>query len=422
MDKPITWTRWPFLPALILLLGLAGLLQATAPRGTAAALPEHASTLATAPESGAESALRIYVSLPRQGANATTSKLIVKGLQAALAERDGRVAGRPLQLVHLNDATGPRWRPKMVRANAWRAIADRRSLAYVGELNSEASAIAEPILASARMTMFAPVSTSPSLTERLASGSKRPVLFRSMPTDADQAEALGIYLKRSGVRRFALVEDGALYGQGLAATVAAVARDHGIRMVAHRRANRNGKRLNALAKGLARHAPQAVLFSGSLSSAPAALFRALNREMPRALLFGGDALAHGAFARRLSPALQRRVRLTAPRAKTPRHRAVALGLGRSPDPVTVFAYEGMRALLAAIERSGAAAMAPAGDIFDLREAVRSAVFDGHRNRGLIGPWRIESNGDSSNRAFSAIRLRGNRLVDRGRLVAPAPPR
>ena len=361
--------------------------------------------------------LRIYVSLPRQGANAATSRLIVKGLEAAVAERRARVGGRSVRLIHLNDAAGRRWKPGKVHDNALRALADSQAVAYVGELNSEATAIAQGILAPARMAMFAPVSTATALTDRLASGPSRPVLFRSMPTDGDQADALGIYLRRSGVRRFALVEDGALYGQGLAATVAAVARSHGVRLVAHRRANRNGRGSYALARSIARHSPEAVLFAGSLSSGAVALFRALHREMPKALLFGGDALAHDVFARRLG-SIQPRVRLTAPAARVRPHRARALGLGPRPDAVTVFAYEGMRALLGAIERSGASSKVGDGtDIHEIREAVRAAVFTRHVNRGLIGPWRVEPSGDSSIRTFSAIRLRGGRVLDHGRIVA-----
>ena len=366
---------------------------------------------------GGGSELRIYVSLPRQGANAATTRLIVKGLRTAVAERKGRASGVPVRLIQLDDSAGRRWKPAKVHDNALRALADKRAVAYVGELNSEATAIAQAVLAPERMAMFAPVSTATSLTDRLASGPRPPVLFRVIPTDAEQADALGIYLKRSGVRRFALVEDGALYGQGLAATVAAVARSHGIRLVAHRRANRNGRGGNALARSIARHSPQAVLFAGSLSSGAVALFKALHRAMPKALLFGGDALAHDVFARRLGP-LQARVRLTAPAARVDPRRARKLGLGPRPDAVTVFAYEGMRALLGAIERAEAAARLAAGaDVRDVRAAVRSAVFDRHLNRGgLIGRWRIDADGDSSIRTFSAIRLRGGRVVDRGRIV------
>ena len=358
--------------------------------------------------------LRVYVSLPRQGDNAPTSRLIVKGLKAALEEREGRVGGRPVRLVQLNDAVGPRWNAARVRSNARRAIDDPQAVAYVGQLNSEASAVAQPILTRAGMAMFAPVSTATSLTDLLATPGQKPALFRSIPTDADQGDALVAYLKRAGIRRFALVEDGALYGQGLALTVAAVARSRGIRLVATRRASRDGRNHATLAKSLARMRPEAVLFAGSLSSGAVRLFKALHRRMPRALLFGGDALAHRAFARRLGP-VQSRIRLTAPAANIRPPRAHALGLGAQPDPVTVFSYEGMAALLGAIERSGVSDSN--GDPADRREAIRAAIFDGTVNSRLLGPWRVEPTGDSSIRTFTAIRLRGGHLLDRGRLVA-----
>lgn len=362
-----------------------------------------------------DGAWRIYVSLPRRGANASTSRLIVKGLRAALGEREHVVSGERIKLVHLNDADGRRWKTWKVKANARRALADRRAVAYVGELNSEASAIAQPILANGRMAMFAPVSTAPSLTDLLAGRPRRAVLFRSIPTDADQADALALYLRRSGVRRFALIEDGALYGQGLAASVAGAARERGVKLVLHRRMNRDGRRLKALTEAVARKRPRAVLFTGSLSSSAVSLFRALNEAVPQALLFGGDALAHDSFARRLEPSIQRRVRLTAPSARANPRRTRKLGLGRRPDAVTLFAYEGMAALLDAIERSKA--LVSGQPPFFARDAIRSAVFAGRVNRGLIAPWRVEPSGDSSNRVFSAIRLRGGRVVDRGRLVA-----
>lgn len=413
--------RWSISALVASILGWSIWLEAPA-AATPAAEPARmisGSVSASAGAAGEASELRIYVSLPRQGANAATSKLIVNGLRAAVRQRQAMVAGRPLRLVHLDDAVGPRWRGDRVRRNAQRAVADDQAIAYVGELNSEASAVAEPILALAGMPMFAPVSTAPSLTDRLAAGSAKPVLFRSIPTDDDQADALVMYMSRAGVRRFALVEDGALYGQGLAATVAAVARRQGARLVAHGRTHRDGRGVRRLAARLARHSPQAVLFAGSLSSAAVGLFKALHARMPRALLFGGDALAHTSFARRLGP-IQRRVRLTAPLARVNPRRARALGLAARPDPVTVFAYEGMAALLAAIERAGVADSEAAAYL--LRRAVRNAVFDGTVNLRLIGPWSVEPDGDSSRRDFSAIRLRGGRLLDRGRIVARSQPR
>lgn len=354
--------------------------------------------------------LRVYVSLPRSGANASTTRHIVRGLEAAVAARRGRVAGRPIRLIHLDDARGPRWDARRVRANARRAVADRRAIAYVGELNSEATAVALPILARAGMPMMAPNSTADALTRPRARGAARalpPVLVRPMPSDGRQATALVMYLRRAGVRRVVLLDDGQLYGRGLADGVARRARAAGIRVALRRTVDRDGRDRAAVVRAVAARRPRAVLFAGSLSSGAAPLFRALHARLPRALLFGGDALAHRAFARAIGAA-QRVTRLTAPAAHVdPRDRR-ARRLGRRPDAVAVFAYNGMTALLDAIQR---AARRDGAGTRPRRASVRAALFDGTVQRGLSGPWTIDRNGDSTYGVFDALRLRRGEVVE-----------
>ena len=383
------------------LLG-AGVASALA---AAAALPA-APAVAAPPSSGTAS---IYVSLPRQGANASSTRLIERGLRAALAAHGGVAGGQRIRLVALDDADGARWSPRRVRANARRAAADPKALAYVGELNSEATAVAAPILARAGLPEMAPISTADALT-RPAAGSaaatRDKTLVRPVPSDRRQAVALVSYLRRAHVRRVALVDDGALYGRSLATTVARLAPRAGIRVALRRTADRDGRGRAGLVRAVAASKPRAVLFAGSLSSGAAPLFRALHAALPRALLFGGDALAHDAFARAIGGA-QRVVRLTAPSAHVDRRDPRARPLGYRPDAVTVFAYNGMTAVLDAIDR--AAARADGGR--PTRAAVRAALFDGTLQRGLAGPWTIDARGDSTYAVFDALRLRGGRVVE-----------
>lgn len=363
------------------------------------------------PVTASSEALKVYVSLPRQGDNAGTSKLIVKGLDAAVRSVDGKVAGHPVELVQLDDSRGARWKPALVRRNAQQAVADSNAVAYVGELNSEATAIARPILAQAGMAMFAPIATADPLTpelETLLTAKREPTLFRTIPNDAAQAAALVTYLKRSGVRRAVLVDDGALYGKGLADDVAREAKERNVRLLSRHFADRDGKGRRALVRRIATARPQAVVFTGSLSSGAVPLFKALNRAMPKALLFGGDALAHNSFARRVGPA-RSMVRLTRPAAHiNPKNRRLRQLLGRRPDSVTVFAFDGMMALLRAIRHVKA---------WDLptpqarRTAVRDDLFSGRFQKGAVSTWVVLPNGDSSNGLFDAIRLGKHRVIE-----------
>lgn len=362
--------------------------------------------------------LRIYVSLPHRGANADTSKLITQGVKAALRTQGNRIGNRRLRLIQLNDASGARWQPRLVRRNARRAAKDPRAVAYIGELNSEATAIAKPIIERAGMAMFAPVSTADSLTRAnranpaLDTGtggdSVKPSLFRAIPNDSAQAVALVEYLRRSQVRSFVLLDDGALYGKSLADSVAAEARRRGLRILTRHRTHPDGKGRRALVRKVAAVNPRAVLFAGSQSSDAAPLFRALHRAMPRALLFGGDALAHDSFARRIGQA-QKMTRLVHPSSHTDsRNKPLRRLLGDRPDPVTVFAFDGTRAILGAIKRSGAAGISAT---WERREAIRDELFRGGLQQGAVGLWKILPNGDSSNGVFDAIRLRDGRVIE-----------
>lgn len=359
--------------------------------------------------------LKVYVSLPLQGENAATSKLIVKGLRAGVRSVNGNVAGNRVRLVVLDDSSGARWQASLVRRNARKAVREG-AVAYVGELNSEATAIARPILAKAGMPMFAPVSTAVSLTppvRRMAANAK-PVLFRSVPNDAAQARALTSYLTQSGVRRAVVIDDGQLYGKSLGSGVVRSARSRGVRIVKRLRANPDGHGRRQLVRRVAATRPQAVVFTGSQSSGAAGLFRSLNRAMPNALLFGGDALAHNSFARQVGPA-SAKVRLTRPAAHIdPRDRRYRRLLGKRPDSATVFAFDGMRAVLRAI-RTSKAWEKPT--VRRQRAAIRDDLFSGRLQTGAVSSWKVLPNGDSSNAVYDAIRLRGGRILEPIEVVA-----
>ncbi len=370
----------------------------------------------------AAEATRVYVSLPRQGDNANTSRLISQGLRAALRSVDGKVAGRRVRLVHLDDSRGARWKASLVRRNARRAVADPGAVAYVGELNSEATEIARPLLARAQMAMFAPVATADSLVpelEKLLTRKQKPNLFRTIPSDLSQASALVTYMKRSKVSRVVLIDDGALYGRNLADNVAAEADRRGVQVLDRLHAHRDGRDREVVLQRVSASGPPAVLFTGSLSSGAVPLFRALHREMPRALLFGGDSLAHNSFARRVGKA-RSRVRLTRPAAPiNPKNRRLRKLLGTRPDAVTVFAFDGMMALLRSIERTKPwTKVSPRAR----RAAVRDDLFAGHFQKGAVSTWVVTPNGNSSNGVFDAIKLGRKRVSEPIKIALRHRPR
>lgn len=352
---------------------------------------------------------RIYVSLPRQGQGAASAAQIAKGLRVALADHEATAGKRRIRIVWMDDAKGPRWNRARVVANARRAVADPSAIAYVGEGNSEATAVSMPIVNRAGLVHLSPVSTASALTDAATAGRYQPsgvqTFFRPVPGDARQSAALRSAVRRAGARkRVVMVDDGSLYGRGLTQGFVAGAAGARVQVVARYVADRDGKRLAKLARRVAAHRPTAIVYGGAPSSNAAKALRALHRASPEATLFGGDALAHDRFVARLGVA-QGRVRITTPAAHVDPRKKAGRGLGTRPDTFSVFAYNGMEALLSAVDRAG-----KRGSV--TRASVREAVFDGSVQRGLSGPWQITERGDSVYGIYDIVR------AARGRTVTP----
>lgn len=371
-------------------------------------------TPTAAPASAATAAIpakgvaRVYVSLPRQGKGAPSAALIAKGLRTALADHGTTAGGRRIRLVWMDDARGARWTRKRVVANARRAAADPSAIAYVGEGNSEATALSMPIANRAGLVHLSPVSTAVDLTDPATAPRYQPTgvqtFFRPFPSDARQAAALVSYVRRSGARRVVVVDDGSLYGNGLTSAFADRAAPRGVEILGRHVADPDGRGTAALVRHVVAQRPQAVVYGGAPSSDAAKVLRALHAASPELLLFGGDALAHDGFAKGLGDA-QSRVRLTSPAAHVDPRQRRGRGLGARPDVFSVFAHNGMTALLDAVDRAG-----KAGTVS--RASVRTAVFDGSLQRGLSGHWKIAANGDSLYGVYDALRL------VRGRVLTP----
>ncbi len=189
---------------------------------------------ALAPSAAEAQELRVYSSMPLQGASRPQAQAIVNGARLALAEAGGAAGGRPVRLVSRNNARGGAWDPGRTASNTRRAATDRRAVGYIGELNSGASAISIPILNDAGVPQVSPSSTAIGLT-RGGPGAEpgepdkyypmaNRTFFRLQPNDRVQGGAVAAAMRGRGCTRVALLHDGRLYGRGVNRAVRAGAR------------------------------------------------------------------------------------------------------------------------------------------------------------------------------------------------------
>lgn len=313
--------------------------------------------------------LAIYASLPAHGPDADAGRGVEAGMRRALADAGGRAAGRAVRLVRL-PSTRPgdeRWDPGTVEANAQRAVDDRRTIAYLGELDQGASAVSLPVTNREGLAQVSPADGLTSLTrtppgrpragpERYYPDGRR-TFVRLVPPDLDAAREIVRSLRARGAQRLAVLHEHGIADRELEAMVLALIAEGPPQTVV--RADVRGDEPEEVADVLeevAAERPDAILYAGPAGPIASAVLAALAARLPAVPLLGGPPLAAGpGFERAPSDGCA----LTGvPRSASldARGRGLLADLrhanGREIGPEALLGYEAMRLALDAIEEGG----------------------------------------------------------------------
>ncbi len=111
----------------------------------------------------AGSELTVYVSAPLRGPDRPDGAEVVAGATRALEDAGGEAGGVPVTLEVLDDAEqlppaagGTGWSQAQVAANARAATEDSTAMAYIGELQSDATRVSAPITNEAGVLQISP--------------------------------------------------------------------------------------------------------------------------------------------------------------------------------------------------------------------------------------------------------------------------
>jgi branched-chain amino acid transport system substrate-binding protein len=363
--------------------------------------------------------LLIYSSLPLSGPDREIARDLEIAQRMALRDAGGRAGPFSVRMVTLDDATRDGWAERLVRRNARRAAQDARTIAYLGNLNSGATAAAMPILNRAGILHVSPTSTATGLTRTDENEPGTPEIHRPtghrtfarvIQNDRVQAVALAMVLRQRGVRRVHVVHDGSVYGRGLANETARVARRKGIEVVANDLLEPGPTAVRAAATAVASGEGQALLYCGTSEAGAPQLFDAVHALDPELPLVGPDGLATPAFTRAVGEEAAQRVTITSPVVKRDmyppagqrfleRFRALT---GREPTLDAMYGYEAMSAVLDSI--------AAAGERGNSRPAVVDAFFSIRDRKSVLGTYSIDEHGDTTLPTYGGYRIAGGELV------------
>ncbi|WP_284617881.1 branched-chain amino acid ABC transporter substrate-binding protein [Aquabacterium humicola] len=155
--------------------------------------------------------------------------------------------------------------------------------AVVGHMTSGTTIAAGRLYAEAGIALIAPSATVPELRRQGPATS-----FRLVADDRQVAQLLGLHaVQQLGLRRFAVLDDGSVYGRGLAEQFTMAVRAAGARVVEQRRIEPDAEDFGEFLEAAAERAADAVVFGGFDPQA-GQLLRQMNLRGLRARFITGD--------------------------------------------------------------------------------------------------------------------------------------
>ncbi len=372
--------------------------------------------------------LTIYASVPLRGDSRVSGMAVISGARLALSQVHGRIGDYRIALRVLDDATIQRggWDPGQTTINARTAVLDPTTIAYLGDLDSGASAVSIPPLNRAGIPQVSPTSTAVGLTSAAPGAfpgepqkyypSGVRTFARVVPNDTFQAVAQVRAQQSMGCHRTYVLNDDEVDGADAARSFGLEAQAAHLRLAGIQAFPRNATSYAPLAAGVAKTRPDCVLISADTESGAVRLTRQLAAAMPNVTIFGSAGLAETTYT---DPAqggiplsIDPRVVLTAPTLAESQYPASARAFNAayqrrygSVEPDSIFGYESMSLLLSAIDRATGGGTEPA-----VRSAVRAALFATHDRHSVLGTYSINRDGDSTLRRYGVYVIVSGRLT------------
>ena len=374
--------------------------------------------------------LSIYSSLPLQGPNALISQQTVGGEKLALAAVGGRVGRFKIGYVSLDDSNPTNsaggWSTGATASNAKIAAQDPSTIAYIGDYNSQATAISLFPINEAGIAQVSPSSPYVGLTASLDAGQDEPERFyptgkrnfaRLGPGDPMQASAQIALTRSLGVHKLYVLDDQDPFQLPLAQIVAGDAARAGISVAGQDSISMSaGAVYTGEVEKIVQSGAQAVFVSSAASEGAAQLLVQLHAADPHLLLLGPSTMVEDeTFAPQLGAAASSTY-LTTPVLPTYMYSAEAQRVladysrrfGGEASAYVLYGYESMRLVINAIRRAGSRG--------NDRQTVVERLLGTHDRESVLGRYSIEPDGESTLSTFAADRVRAGRAVFYRRLT------
>jgi branched-chain amino acid transport system substrate-binding protein len=377
--------------------------------------------------------LKIVSSLPLTGASLTQTDTIVKSIQLKLKQINNQACGGKYNLTYesLDDASAAlgKWDPAVETENANKAVADNAVVAYIGTFNSGAAALSIPILNGSNLVMVSPANTYAGLTKPgkgdaakgepevyYPSGKRNYV--RVVAADDVQGAVAANWAKSLGAQTAYILDDGELYGKGVADVFNATAASIGLTVVAQETIDTKAADYKALMTKIstsnAGGPPDLIYFGGVVDNNAAQLLKdkvSVMGDNETVKFMGADGIQTQAFIDGAGADAAEGVYATVggipldklPPAAQTYLQAYNAEYGETNEPYAVYGYEAISVVIAGIESVCAAGGDPTN-----RETLRNAVLSTKDFNGVLGTWSFDANGDTTLSSMTGYQAQGGK--------------
>lgn len=359
--------------------------------------------------------IKIVTSLPMQGIS--SGQDIVKGVKLALKESGYAVEGFTIELVVKDDGDEHGiWQESLERNNAESAVADRDVMVYIGTFDSGAAKISIPITNRGNLLQISPSNTNPGLTQPGYAIGEPGIFyptglrnyFRVVPTDRLQGPAGAIWAKELGIQTVYIVDDGDVYGSGIAGLFEERAKELGLTVLAHNTISNDEKSIIGEVQTIRESGAQMVYYGGSVSNGIIQLINELPSSDELSIkIMGPDGIMDDAL---LSQTGTHSEGMYITTIGIPANRLTGSGKiffdnfvsehGEEPGEYAVFAYEATKVSLSAIHTVGE----------KNRRKIIEALSDMNDYEGVFGTWNFDGNGDTSLSLISGMTVIDGKFV------------
>ena len=364
---------------------------------------------------GSPTVVKIVSSLPRTGSAVAQTDTIVNGINMAIEEAGSEAGGFTIEYADWDDATASKgsWAAEAEENNAKRAVADPDVMVYIGPYNSGAAKISAPILNQADLLMISPTNTWPGLTKEGMGDANEPGIYRPsgrinytrvVPTDDRQGEVAAAWAKEMEIESVYIIDDGEVYGRGIATMFKEGCGDHDIEVLGHESIDPKAQEFRSLMTKINAEGPDLVYFGGTTQSKGGQIAKDMVAAGIDAKLMVPDGCYEQAFIEAAGAEnLNDRCFLTF--GGVPPDKQEGKGKefveryqekhGSMPEAYAVYAYEAARVALRAIADAGSKD----------RRAIADAALAIEGFECALGTWSFDENGDTDLVKMSGIAVR-----------------